>query len=387
MNTHFENGKKVLETLTMHGHLAYFVGGFVRDFLLETATEDIDITTSATPDEVLSLFESVKPTGIKYGTVTVFYGTDSFEVTTFRSDGTYKNHRHPSHVVYSKTLKDDLIRRDFTINGMAMNLNGKIIDEVGGTEDLKNKLIRAIDDPITRFQEDSLRIMRAFRFVSKTGFDIETNTANAIRNSSALLKEIANERVLQEFKKIAMNPYRKKAYHLLVILGVADTFSELREGLILLSKIDTEILPWPQFFTLCFFLNQQEIPENWRFSNLEKAKMKEVITLMSETESNDFTPLHLFHHGVKRCLEANVLNTLINEKNNQVKRIKQLDSTQVITSMTQLQISGSDISTFPNLKNQAMIGILLEDVLNKVLNKELENNFETLKEYILKTIK
>jgi len=385
LNKHLENGKKVLETLTMHGHLAYFVGGFVRDFLLGIETEDIDITTSATPEEVISLFESVKPTGIKYGTVTVFYGTDSFEVTTFRSDGLYKNHRHPEEVRYSKTLKDDLIRRDFTINGMAMNLNGIIIDEVGGQDDLKNKLIRAINDPHTRFREDSLRILRAFRFVSKTGFEIETETAKAITKSSMLLTKIANERIIQEFKKISMNPYRKKAYQSLIDLGVTSAFPELKEGLTILSKKDVPLLQYPHFFTLCFFLHHSEIPENWRFSNLEKANMKNVIELMNDTQESEFQPLQMFRYGLKTCMETNAMNQIICETNDQSERIKNLHDSLVISSMSDLRIDGTDVLQLSVLKNPAMVGVILEDVLVKVLNKELPNEYESLKEYVLKT--
>ena len=173
-------GKEVLKTLKENGYEAYFVGGFVRDRLLGLYSDDIDITTNALPDEVETCFKNVKQTGKKYGTVTVLIDSFKYEVTTFRFDGEYADGRRPDKVEFSKKLEDDLERRDFTINALVMDEDEVVRDLHDGKFDIENKIIRTINDPGKRFKEDALRMMRAIRFVSKLGFDIEDETLKAI---------------------------------------------------------------------------------------------------------------------------------------------------------------------------------------------------------------
>lgn len=384
MNKHFENGKLVLEKLTMHGHLAYFVGGFVRDFLLEKETADIDITTSARPEEVVLLFDKVKPTGLKYGTVTVYMGKDAFEVTTFRSDGIYKNHRHPQSVTFSKTLKDDLDRRDFTINGMAMDQFGNLIDEVEGQIDLNRKMIRAIGDPFKRFEEDSLRILRAFRFVSKCDFDIEQNTFHAIQKLHPLLKNLANERIIQEFKKIILSPHWQKAMRQMLESGLTDSFPELTNGIRHLSLIGTEALDWKSFFILSFFMNERIIPENWRFSNKEKERFQIIMNLMAKTQILAFKVSDVFHSGLEICLETNRMNLLLDPDNDQSFLLKEIDKSLHIRQLNELAYTASEISQLQGLKSPSQTKKILNDLVEKVLNGKLKNEYEILKEYVKK---
>jgi len=196
--------KKILHTLNKNGYDAYIVGGAVRDFLLGKEPSDVDIATNATPEIVTGLFPVVYPTGIEFGTVTVMLGKEGYEVTTFRTDGEYLDGRRPKTVVFGETIEDDLSRRDFTINAMAMDADGKIIDMFGGQDDIKRGIIRAVGNPSERFSEDALRILRAFRFSARYGFDIEAETFKAIKETKEGLKLISSERIREEIIKILL---------------------------------------------------------------------------------------------------------------------------------------------------------------------------------------
>ncbi len=193
-----------LEKLNNSGFEAYFIGGSVRDALMSKDLGDIDITTNATPENVKKVFSEFRviDTGIKHGTVTVLIGSTPIEITTYRSESGYSDNRHPDKVEFSNSFIDDVVRRDFTMNGIGLSLDGKIRDEVGGKKDIDEKIIRAIGDPVKRFREDALRILRAIRFASCLGFTIEENTKNAIHSEKELLNNISKERILVELKKL-----------------------------------------------------------------------------------------------------------------------------------------------------------------------------------------
>ena len=195
--------KMVLETLDKQGEEAYAVGGCVRDILLGRAPCDWDVTTAAAPERVMEIFGAdAYPTGLKHGTVTVRSGGESVEVTTYREDGEYADHRHPQQVRFTRSLAEDLKRRDFAVNAMAMNLAGEIVDLHGGREDLAAGVLRAVGKAERRFEEDALRILRGLRFAAQLGFRIEEETARAMEEKKELLKEIAGERVREELTKL-----------------------------------------------------------------------------------------------------------------------------------------------------------------------------------------
>lgn len=195
-----------IQLLEQFGHEAYIVGGCVRDSLLGVEPSDWDICTSALPEQILECFKDCQtiPTGLKHGTVTVIISDKPFEITTFRIDGEYADSRHPEKVMFTKDVVADLSRRDFTINAMAYNQSTGLIDAFNGEKDLKNKTIRCVGDPDLRFQEDALRMLRALRFASTLGFDIEENTAVAIRRNVCLLDNISVERIKAEFDKLLL---------------------------------------------------------------------------------------------------------------------------------------------------------------------------------------
>ena len=196
--------RQVLFTLQSHGYGAYLVGGCVRDMILGVQPNDWDICTSALPEEVMALFPKTVATGLKHGTVTVMIGKHGVEVTTFRSDGEYLDHRHPKNVSYVLDLNTDLSRRDFTMNAMAISAEGIISDPFGGMRDIADQCIRCVGDPELRFEEDALRMFRALRFSARLGFKIEENTLAAIRRKAKNAASISAERVRDEMEKLLL---------------------------------------------------------------------------------------------------------------------------------------------------------------------------------------
>ena len=208
-NTAYTNAREIIAKLYSAGYEAYFVGGFVRNQLMGIeGTDDYDICTSATPDEVKQVFAKTFDTGLAHGTVTVLLNGNDFEVTTYRIDGEYTDNRRPSSVKFTRELHEDLRRRDFTFNAMAMDLDGNVIDLFGGCADLQAKVIRAVGNPDARFKEDPLRILRGIRFLAQLGadFTIEPNTLAAMSQQAHLLANISAERIQIELVKAVTGP-------------------------------------------------------------------------------------------------------------------------------------------------------------------------------------
>ncbi len=206
---------QVLEKLWEAGYEAYVVGGCVRDSLLRRTPQDWDITTSAKPEQVKALFRRTVDTGIRHGTVTVMMDRDAFEVTTYRIDGEYEDGRHPREVTFTPDLREDLKRRDFTINAMAYSDRGGLVDLFGGAEDLKKGVIRCVGNPMDRFGEDALRILRAIRFSAQLGYEIEPETLEAVRVLAPTLSKISAERIRTELEKLLVSDhpeYLRTAY-------------------------------------------------------------------------------------------------------------------------------------------------------------------------------
>ena len=248
-----EDVKYILEKLNNAGYEAYAVGGCVRDSVLDRNPDDWDITTSAKPEEIKAVFSKTIDTGIQHGTVTVMRNHVGYEVTTYRIDGEYEDSRHPKEVTFTSDLLEDLKRRDFTINAMAYNhLNGEndfikleeaetyktsgLVDAFGGIEDIQNKIIRCVGNPVHRFEEDALRMMRAVRFSAQLGYEIEEETQNAMKELAGNLAKISAERIQTELVKLLVSDhpmYLRKAYELgmtKIFLPEFDTAMETKQN-------------------------------------------------------------------------------------------------------------------------------------------------------------
>lgn len=222
-----EKVQKIIDTLEKAGYEAYAVGGCVRDSILGRTPDDWDITTSAKPEECKSLFPRTVDTGIKHGTVTVLLGGEGFEVTTYRIDGVYEDGRHPSEVTFTANLKEDLRRRDFTINAMAYNARSGLIDIYGGMQDIEDQTIRCVGNAKERFEEDALRMLRAVRFSAQLGYRIDGDTGAAVKAMAGNLQKISAERIQVELVKLAVSPhpdYLRKAYELGITAQILPEF-------------------------------------------------------------------------------------------------------------------------------------------------------------------
>lgn len=223
MEIHIPTGaRKIIARLEQHGYEAYIVGGCVRDSLMGKRPSDWDICTSARAEEMMALFEDkrVIPTGIQHGTLTILAEDGAYEVTTFRIDGEYLDHRHPKSVAFTRELAEDLSRRDFTINAMAWHPERGLIDLFGGVEDLRDRLVRAVGDPVQRFNEDGLRILRMVRFATVLDFDYDPATYDAVRKQGHLLQYISKERIQVELNKILLAAHPARGLEDLYTLGM-----------------------------------------------------------------------------------------------------------------------------------------------------------------------
>lgn len=222
-----EKVHNIINTLEEAGYEAYAVGGCVRDSILGREPDDWDITTSAKPEETKRLFPRTVDTGIKHGTVTVLLGGEGFEVTTYRIDGVYEDGRHPTEVTFTANLKEDLRRRDFTINAMAYNDKSGLVDLYGGLTDIEDKVIRCVGDARERFDEDALRMLRAVRFSAQLGYRIDEATGEAVKALAPNLQKISAERIQVELIKLVTSPhpdYLRTAYELGITAQILPEF-------------------------------------------------------------------------------------------------------------------------------------------------------------------
>lgn len=230
-----ERIRQVLETLEAAGYEAWLVGGCVRDRLMGAAPHDFDITTSARPEEVMAVFSGCRiiETGLKHGTVTLLWDGEPLEITTFRGDGAYSDHRHPDEVRFTRSLREDLARRDFTMNAIAMDARGDISDPFGGAGDIENRIIRCVGEPARRFEEDALRILRGLRFAATLGFAVDGATREAMAEKRALLHYVSAERVNVELTKLLCGKFVRQ-----VLLGNVAVLGEVLPELIPMEGFD-----------------------------------------------------------------------------------------------------------------------------------------------------
>jgi len=377
-----ELAKQIIRTLKAHGFEAYFVGGMVRDQVLGLKSEDIDLTTSALPEDVMKIFKRVKETGKKYGSVTVLMEDKPFEVTTFRTEGRYTNNRHPEEISFGTSLEEDLKRRDFTMNQLVMTEDEEIMDHHGGLEDIEKRLIRTIGEASKRFEEDALRILRALRFVGKLGFSLEEHTAQAMRKHRYLLKELAIERVMQELSKIVTSDYRTKAFMYMLDLDIAPVLYGLEEGIKNVAHLEEDLYPI-EFFILAHILG--DVEDVFRFSNKERAIIERVIELHEVTKEDDFNRFIVYVNKLDMCLLVNKINRILGYKD-QEESIREMHERLPIHDVCDLAFKGQDILWKTNLKKHSLIGVIIDELKYKVIMEELPNEYKALEEYALKRV-
>lgn len=388
----FEDARNVLETIESAGYQAYFVGGCVRDLLLKRNLHDIDIATSAYPEEIKKNFPKTVDTGIKHGTVTVLQDKNSYEITTFRTESGYQDYRRPDKVTFVRQLSDDLKRRDFTINALALDIHGQIIDLFNGINDLNQHVIRAVGNPNERFNEDALRMMRAVRFSSQLGFDIENETFLAIKNYAYLLNKISIERIRDEFLKLMQGRYAQKGLTQMIQTELARYCPGFDGHLIDMSTIASliknkkmnEIEIWTMVAYHFGFSEQDtnHFLREWKVSNKE-IKLTECALKVVYAQQNYQITGDLLLNLNKESIIAGVHVAQISGFHYWSLDKWLLNYNDLpIHNKNELDITGTDIIQKLNIEPGPKIGKILDKTVGAVINKKVKNNFDLLLSYI-----
>ncbi len=349
-----------------NGFVAYIVGGFVRDYLMGIESKDIDITTSATPKDLNNIFNDVKFEKLNdkdnYGSVRIEYKSIIFEVTTFREELSYLDNRHPSSIRYITDLKTDLKRRDFTINTICMDKEGKIIDPLNGVIDLKNKLIKTINKSDKSFSDDALRILRAVRFASTLDFKLDNDIKESIKKYKDLLKNISYERKKIELDKIFTSIKAKN--------GI-----ELIKELELVESLDLENLDRIKDYTDLIGIWSMINSSYYKFTKHEKELIKKVNIVYN---LNNLDNLVLYKYGL-------YVNTLAGINKGLTKReITEAYDKLIIKAKSDIDISAKDICKVLKREPDSFLNIIYKDLETKILKGEIRNTKEDILKYIRK---
>lgn len=385
----FVKAMPVLQTLENAGFEAYFVGGSVRDVLLHRHVHDVDITTSAYPEEVKQLFDKSIDTGIKHGTVTVLYNNESYEITTFRTESGYQDFRRPDHVTFVQNLDEDLKRRDFTINALAMNTKGEIVDLFNGLDDLEHHIIRAVGDPETRFHEDALRMMRAVRFMSQLEFKLEEKTRQAIKDNHQLLKKISVERIREEFVKMGLGTNSRQAFQVFLDTQLSEDvpdFAGKKELLSIYPKLQfsptMETNLWALIILLLKMPNERihGFMRDWKNSNATTEKVERIINLFDLISDHAPSDYELFQAGEETLVNtidvAHILGQPIASEA-LIDRYMALP----IKQPGELAMDGRFLIQH-GMRPGAQLGKTLNWIRAMVVAGELENNQEAIEDYL-----
>lgn len=354
--------KKVVSTLNHNGYEAFVVGGAVRDAMLGQIPDDWDVTTNALTEQIKECFDHHFDTGIKHGTITVLMDKKPVEVTTYRIDGEYLDNRRPESVAFTKEIKEDLQRRDFTVNAMAYNDEKGLVDFYGGAEDLENKIIRCVGDADTRFNEDALRIMRAVRFSIRLGFEIEKKTFESIKKNRWLLKNISAERIRTELLKMLET---NDDLHLLFESGVAEVIlPEVNfEGISMNIPCDREL----KLSALLYRVEDaRNIFNRLKFDNSTKNNVLKIIDCSRESIGNTEYEIKklLGRFGENTVEKAFALLECYGENMHVKKEIFDKVKTEVY-SIKGLDITGNDLMEL-GIKGRE-IGVVMDRLLDKVM--------------------
>ncbi len=356
----------ILQTLHRCGYEAWYVGGCVRDTLLGRPIHDWDVTTSALPEQVMDCFERCIPTGLRHGTVTVLWDHGAVEVTTYRTDGNYLDGRHPDQVTFVRTLDEDLARRDFTINAMAMDEAGNIVDLYGGREDLARRILRCVGDPETRFREDALRMLRAIRFSAQLDFEIEANTKAAMEALGQLCRGLSAERLRDELEKTLLSNNPEKVTEI-AKLGLPEAYGlEADRDCRWLKALPPERLV--RWAGLCRLMPKIDLIA----LRLDKQTVQDAMAvgqLAFPGNSLEWKKLAA-QHGLRRASAAAALA-------GESEQMEQILSCGDCIFLKDLAVSGRD---FPHLKGRAL-GEHLQRLLYHVLEHPEDNRREILKKY------
>jgi tRNA nucleotidyltransferase (CCA-adding enzyme) len=393
VNFPFKQAACILDQLISHGFEAYVVGGAVRDYLLDRPIHDIDVATSAHPADVVSLFKRTIPVGVQHGTVAVLSGGKPFEVTTFRSETGYDDFRHPNKVDFVLTLDQDLMRRDFTINALAMDRTGKIIDLFEGRADIARRQIRTVGCAEERISEDPLRIMRGIRFTSELCFTLGSQELAAFLEKSKLLKNISVERVNQEMVRLLAGRgvqeaigilFETKCIHSLPLLENA----ELHSGLsgVRFSILQSVEERWAAFLIGLGIKNTHEFAKAWKWSRETERKVTRLIELQNVRRLADWTPESVYFAGEDDAKAADRLlaaSGVVNEADLSLleQQVIELWRSCPIHSRSELAATGNHFLHWSGLKPGPWLANVISQLEKDIVNGNVENDLEVIESW------
>lgn len=391
----FKEALPIIKKIEEAGYEAYFVGGAVRDHLLNIQINDIDIASSATPEEIKAIFPHTIDVGIAHGTVMVIWNQDTYEITTFRTESTYLDYRRPEQVFFVRELKEDLKRRDFTINAMAMDKNGQIIDYFNGEDALKKKEIKTVGNPNERFQEDALRMMRGIRFVSTLGFQVEMETLKGIVDNQQFLSKIAVERITAEFEKLLQGRWCSDALEIMIetkLYRFLPMLESAEKAISQLAKLHLTKLELPEKWAvllLCLGVKDKQQIElflrAWKLSVKQiKTVQKIIYWILQREQMSTWSRQALYFATLSIAVSAEKIYHLLWNQDicSDISSLEEQYRKLPIKSKEELAISGNDLLRWTEKRPGPWIKDVLSLVESKVVEQKLPNDKQLIKEWL-----
>jgi len=393
----FQDALPIMEQIEDAGFEAYFVGGSVRDYLLNKQINDIDIATSAMPEEIKEIFPHTIDVGIEHGTVMVVWNQSKYEITTFRTESAYVDFRRPEQVFFVRQLKEDLKRRDFTINALAMDKNGHIHDYFNGRDSLNVKEIKTVGNPHERFQEDALRIMRGIRFVSTLGFNLEEKTKISMEKNKHLLSKIAVERISNEFEKLLLGIDANHAIRTMIDTGIYQylpMLSGTEQGLYKLASHTIHHLNKNErWATLLICINVcdrtaiETFLRAWKLAVKQIRDIQQIIYWYRTREHMDsWTDVALYSASLATAISAEKVFQLLQYSNTwkDEKNLEKQFSNLVIKTKKELAVTGSDLLKWTSKQQGPWLKEILSTIEEAAVEGKVANEKQLIKEWLEK---
>lgn len=383
---YFERGLQIVRILNEHGFLAYIVGGAVRDGLLNRPFTDIDIATSASPKEVMEFFPEAHDEYIDFGCVTIFEDEMIFEITSFRTEN-YDQGKpgKPNSIIFTKSLEEDLLRRDYTINALAYSENKTLVDFVKGEADINSKTIRIIGNGVKRYKEDPSRILRGLSLVSKLDFKIESSTLSAMKKTKDLIKTVSNNKFSGELFTIINEQYASKAIKYIVRNNLFSYDVILNKWIRLINR-NLSKLSTIEMLAILKILGYK-ILDNSCYNKESIKQIEDVVSLCNYLKNNNVTGYDIFKNGIDSIKKANFINTLtITGYKNQLFQINKLYRNLKIKSRDELVYKNNDIILHTNNQGGPHVRFIMDKIEEKVLNGELPNEYRAIDNYVIEIL-
>ena len=391
MPSEFQEALPVLEKIKEAGFEAYFVGGSVRDALLNRPIHDVDIASSAYPEEIKTIFPRTVDVGIEHGTVLVLEGQREYEITTFRTEDVYVDYRRPSQVSFVRSLEEDLKRRDFTINALALNQEGEIVDLFNGLADMKNRTLRAVGVAAERFNEDALRIMRGFRFQAGLDFDLEELTFQAMAACAPLLEKISVERIFIEFDKLLMSPFWRKGLESLIKAAAydflpdmkhsAEALQELLDGLEEDFQFSSSEQAWAALLLALKVKDVRKFLKHWKTSNDFQKRVNQLVAVYEIRQERSLSKRDCYQYDLDLILQAESLRQAAGLPV-EFEAIEATHAALTIHDKHEIVVTGSHLIRDYGFKPGPELGQILTKIELAIVDGELANSKEEIMNFI-----